>query len=102
MYLKTIEFTDDDMAYCRSKGWLKKQPSEPDATYVPRGTTDTYRVFNMSTHYKVVGKRNGVKLYHQYANGITIGANIARALSEALGYKVLQKQIKYTIVKGLD
>tara|TARA_R110000751_G_scaffold299991_1_gene411555 strand:+ start:418 stop:741 length:324 start_codon:yes stop_codon:yes gene_type:complete len=89
---ESIAFTDDDIAHITKQGWiLLKHPPKPVATY-DRGL---YKVYDMATHYKIIGKNNGVRLYHQYWGGITMKANISLALSQALGYKILQKEIKF-------
>ena len=81
---------------------LRKHPKEiHEAVFMSRLSEDEdyYFFYIYPTYIKLIGKNNGVKLYHMYY-GSTLGKDMQRAMYQATGYWLLQRDIKQRFYNG--
>ena len=92
---KQATFILDDLAEVKRRGNVGSQPRLHAAIYHNEETNRWYRVFDMGYYFRVLSSLGGERLYHQHQD-CTFRADIAHALSLAMGYKVLQKHVEFT------
>ena len=81
---------------------LRKHPKEiHEAVYMVRLYKDEgyYMFYIYPSYIKLIGKNNGVKLYHLHY-GVTLGLDMQRAMYQATGYWLLQREIKQRFYAG--
>jgi hypothetical protein len=83
---------------------LRKHPKEiHEAVFMSRLSEDEgyYLFYIYPSYIKLIGKNNGVKLYHIY-HGSTLGKDMQRAMYQATGHWLHQKDIKKRFYNGKD
>ncbi len=81
---------------------LRKHPKEiHEVVFMSRLSEDEgyYMFYIYPTYIKLIGKNNVVKLYHRYW-GETLGKDMQRAMYQATGYWLLQRDIKQRFYNG--
>tara|TARA_R110000744_G_scaffold233027_1_gene351057 strand:+ start:55 stop:390 length:336 start_codon:yes stop_codon:yes gene_type:complete len=81
---------------------LRKHPKEiHEAVFMVRLYKDEgyYMFYIYPSYIKLIGKNNGVKLYHLHY-GVTLGLDMQRAMYQATGYWLLQRDIKQRFYGG--